>query len=364
MFANRVSSSSLLLRGIRFASTSTRRTPKILVTGAVGQVGQELVPFLRALKGKENVIATDMRAAPTDMFEAGPFRYIDVLDMGAMAKLVVEENVDTVIHLAALLSAVGEKMPDLALKINNVGTQNVFELAKIHNLKVFCPSTIAVFGPSTPMDNTPDECILRPTTMYGLTKVHTELLGEYYHRKFGVDFRSLRYPGVISYKTLPGGGTTDYAVEIYHEALAKGEYTSFLRNDSALPMIYMPDLLKATIALMDAPAEKLTRRVYNLGSLSFTPEVLAASIRKEIPDFKIKYNVDFRQEIADSWPNSINDDLARKDWGWKPDYTLDAMTKHMIEFIGAQRLEKGLPRIYNSTTIKGNIADSRPKSQK
>jgi threonine 3-dehydrogenase len=349
MFA-RSSRSTIALRGLRFATTTAAtpaRTPKILVTGACGQVGQELVPFLRNLKGKQNVIATDMRAAPTDMYEDGPFRYIDVLDMGAMAKLVVEENVGTIVHLAALLSAVGEKNPDLALKINNVGTQNVFELAKIHNLKVFCPSTIAVFGPSTPMDNTPDDCILRPTTMYGLTKVHTELLGEYYNRKYGVDFRSLRYPGVISYKTMPGGGTTDYAVEIYHEALAKGEYQCFLRNNSALPMIYMPDLLRATIQMMDAPAEKLTRRVYNLASISFTPEEIAASIRKEIPDFKITYKPDFRQAIADSWPNSINDDCARKDWGWKPDYSLDAMTKHMIEFLGAQRLEKGLSRIYN-----------------
>jgi threonine 3-dehydrogenase len=325
-----------------------RRAPKILVTGAVGQVGQELVPFLRQLKGKENVIASDMRAPPTDMYEAGPFAYVDVLDSSAMAKLIVEENVDTVVHLAALLSAVGEKNPDLALKVNNVGTQNVFELAKIHALKVFCPSTIAVFGPSTPMDNTPDDCILRPTTMYGLTKIHTELLGEYYHRKFGVDFRSIRYPGVISYKTMPGGGTTDYAVEIYHEALAKGEFTCFLRGDSSLPMIYMPDLLKATVKMMDAPEESLTRRVYNLGSMAFTPEVLAESIRKEIPEFKINYNVDFRQDIADTWPNSIDDSLAARDWGWKPDYDIDRMTRHMLEFLGAARLEKGLPRVYNS----------------
>jgi threonine 3-dehydrogenase len=347
MFGRRLFNSSITLTQRTFATQSKRAT-KVLVTGACGQVGQELVPYLRQLKGNENVIATDMRVPPTDMYEAGPFSYIDVLDADSMAKIVVEHNVDTVVHLAALLSATGEKHPDLALKINNVGTQNVFELAKTHKLKVFCPSTIAVFGPSTPRHQTPDDCILRPTTMYGLTKIHTELLGEYYHRKFGVDFRSLRYPGVISYKTMPGGGTTDYAVEIYHEALAKGEYTCFLKSDSALPMIYMPDLLKATIQMMDAPAEKLKRRVYNLGSLSFTPEQLAASIKKEIPEFKIKYNPDFRQAIADSWPASIDDSNAKKDWNWKPDYNVDAMTKHMIENLGAQRLEKGLPRAFNA----------------
>jgi len=226
------------------------REPKVLVTGAVGQVGQELVPFLREIYGGENVIATDMRSPPQDLYEAGPFQYVDVLEMSNLSRLVVEENVQTIVHLAAMLSATGEQHPDLALRVNNVGTQNIFELARANKIRVFCPSTIAVFGPTTPQDDTPDDCILRPTTMYGLTKVHTELLGEYYHRKFGVDFRSLRYPGVISSKALPGGGTTDYAVEIYHHALATGEYTSFLKEDCALPMIYMPDLLKATIGIM------------------------------------------------------------------------------------------------------------------
>ena len=199
--------------------------------------------------------------------------------------------------------------------------------------------------------------------MYGVTKVHTELLGEYYHRKFGVDFRSLRYPGVISNKTLPGGGTTDYAVDIYHEALAKGHFTCFLRSDSYLPMIYMPDLLKATWAMMDAPNEKLKRRVYNLGGMSFTPAILAEAIQKEMPDFKIDYKVDFRQEIADTWPNSIDDSNASNDWGWKADYNINSMTKHMLECLGAQRLAAGLPRVFDPTQVPSSSSKSS-KSKK
>jgi threonine 3-dehydrogenase len=251
------------------------RSPKTLVTGACGQVGQELVPYLRNSIGDENVIATDVRQPPNSLRDAGPFYYIDVLEPTQLSRLIVEENVQSIIHLAAVLSATGEKHPHLALKINNEGTQHIFELARNHNLKVFCPSTIAVFGPSTPKDDTPDDCVMRPTTMYGLTKVHTELLGDYYHAKFGVDFRSLRYPGVISSNAMPGGGTTDYAVEIYHEALRVGKYTSFLHKDTSLPMIYMPDLLMATFGLMSADEKSLSRRTYNLGSMSFTPAELA-----------------------------------------------------------------------------------------
>lgn len=307
------------------------RAPKFLVTGAVGQVGQELVPYLRELHGAENVIASDVRSPPQDLYEAGPFQYIDVLEMTQLSRLVVEENVQCIVHLAAVLSATGEKHPHLALRINNEGTENIFELARANDIKVFCPSTIAVFGPTTPRENTPDDCIMRPTTMYGLTKVHTELLGEYYHKKFGVDFRSLRYPGVISSKSMPGGGTTDYAVEIYHEALRHGKYKCFLSAETSLPMIYMPDLLKATVGLMDADPEKLTRRTYNLGAMAFTPAQLCDSIKAEIPEFEMHYEPDFRQAIADTWPKKIDDSEATADWGWQPDYDVNKMTREMLK---------------------------------
>lgn len=323
--------------GYMMTGRRLQRSPKILVTGAVGQVGQELVPYLRGIHGNENVIASDVRSPPQELYEAGPFQYIDVLEANQMTRLIVEENIQSIVHLAAVLSATGEKHPHLALKINNEGTQNIFELARANGIKVFCPSTIAVFGPTTPRDNTPDDCIMRPTTMYGLTKVHTELLGEYYHAKFGVDFRSLRYPGVISSKSMPGGGTTDYAVEIYHEAIAEKKYTCFLSEETSLPMIYMPDLLKATVGLMEAPEESLTRRVYNLGAMAFTPKDLADSIASEIPDFKMTYEPDFRQKIADTWPKKIDDSLATKDWGWQPDYDVSAMTKEMLKDLGHQK---------------------------
>lgn len=312
-------------------SLKSHRTPKVLVTGAVGQVGQELVPYLREIYGNDNVIASDVRSPPQDLYQAGPFQYIDVLERTQISRLAVEENVKTIVHLAAVLSATGEQHPHLALKINNEGTQNVFELARMNNMKVFCPSTIAVFGPSTPKMDTPDDVVMRPTTMYGLTKVHTELLGEYYHKKFGVDFRSLRYPGVISSKSMPGGGTTDYAVEIYHEAIAHGKYTCFLEPDTALPMIYMPDLLKASVDLMNADDQRLTRRTYNLGSMSFTPDKLQKAIKKHIPEFVMDYKVDFRQEIANTWPKKIDDSNAAKDWDWSPDYDVDRMTTEMLK---------------------------------
>lgn len=308
----------------------SKRASKVLVTGAVGQVGQEFVPYLRKIYGDENVIASDIRSPPQDLYRAGPFQYIDVLEKTQVTRLAVEENVKTVVHLAAVLSATGEEHPHLALKINNEGTQNIFELARLNNMKVFCPSTIAVFGPSTPKIDTPDDVVMRPTTMYGLTKVHTELLGEYYHRKFGVDFRSLRYPGVISSKSLPGGGTTDYAVEIYHEAISQGKYTCFLEPDTALPMIYMPDLLKASVDLMNADESRLTRRVYNLGSMSFTPDQLQKAIKKHIPEFVMDYDVDFRQQIANTWPKSIDDSCAAADWDWKPEYDVERMTEEML----------------------------------
>lgn len=311
--------------------------PRILVTGANGQVGLELVPYLRERYGAERVIATDVRSPSSIIADNGPFQYLDVLEPTQLTRLIVEENVGTVIHLAAILSAAGEKHPELALKINNGGTQNILEIARNcnNNMTVFCPSTIAVFGPSTPRVNTPVDCTMRPTTMYGLTKVYAELLGEYYHSKYGVNFRSLRYPGVVSGSAMPGGGTTDWAVEIYHEALRSGKYTCFVKEDTQMPMMYMSDLLKGTVDIIEAPEVTLTRRVYNLASMSFTPDDLATSIRRRIPNFELICQPDFRQKIADSWPQSVDDSVSRQDWGWNPEYDIDMMTDsvlaHLVE---------------------------------
>ena len=322
---------STLLRASRRHFSSAKGT--VLLTGACGQVGQELVPHLRDIYGFDSVIASDVREPTAALQESGPYVTLDVTDGDALERVVKEHRVGTIVHLAALLSATGEKNPQLALHINNMGVTNVLEAAREHSLSVFSPSTIAVFGPSTPK-HTPDETVMRPTTIYGVTKVHLELLGEYYFAKFGVDFRSLRYPGVISSLAMPGGGTTDYAVEIYHEALATGTYTCFLEEHTMLPMMYMPDLLKATTDLMQAPEEALTQRTYNVGALSFTPAELARSIERELPGFSISYAPDFRQEIAKTWPEVLDDSAARRDWGWSPEYDLDAMTRDMLASLG------------------------------
>mmetsp|Transcript_14526 Transcript_14526/g.26056 ORF Transcript_14526/g.26056 Transcript_14526/m.26056 type:complete len:379 (-) Transcript_14526:765-1901(-) len=315
------------------------KTTRILVTGASGQIGAELIPYLRKEYGEENVISSDIRTPGRRNNGDGPFVYCDVMQRDMLARIVLEHGIDMIVHNASMLSAIGEKNPQLALKVNTRGMENVLEVARENDLRVFAPSTIAVFGPSTPKEDTPDLTVMRPTTIYGITKVYLELLGSYYHEKYGVDFRSLRYPGVISSETLPGGGTTDYAVEIYYKALQEGRYTSFLNKDSALPMMYMPDCLKATSMLLKADSEKLSERVYNITAMSFTPDELAESICREIPSFTIDYSPDFRQNIADTWPKSINDDLARKDWNWRPDYNLDAMTKDMLEKL-AKKMKK------------------------
>ena len=314
----------------------------ILVTGCAGQIGTELTLELRKIYGNDNVIATDIKEAPQSIMSSGPFEFLDVLDREAMRAIIKKYNIEGVFHMAAILSAVGEKNPMLAWNVNMGGLINVLELGREEKLKrILCPSSIAAFGPETPVDNTPQETVLRPTTMYGITKVSGELLSNYYVKKYGMDVRGLRYPGIISNATLPGGGTTDYAVAIYYDAVKYGKYTCFVSADTKLPMMYMPDCLKATIDLFRADKKKLKRFVdYNVGSMSFDVTELAESIKKYIPDFEIDYKPDFHQEIADSWPNSVDDSAARREWDWEPSYDLDAMTRDMLKAVKA-KMEKG-----------------------
>uniref|UniRef100_A0A7C4UG46 L-threonine 3-dehydrogenase n=1 Tax=candidate division WOR-3 bacterium TaxID=2052148 RepID=A0A7C4UG46_UNCW3 len=307
---------------------------KILITGAAGQIGSELTLFLREKYGNDNVIAAGHKKKPNEeVLHSGPFEFIEVVKAKEVANVVKKYNIGTIYHLAAILSAAGEKNPQLAWEVNMIGLYNVLEVAREYRCAVFVPSSIAAFGPQTPKDNTPQDTIQRPTSMYGVTKVAGELLADYYFLKFGVDTRGLRYPGLISYVTPPGGGTTDYAVEIFYEAIEKKEYTCFLKEDTMLDMMYMPDALEAAVKLMEADPSKLKHRnAFNVTAFSFTPKELAEKIKKYIPDFKMKYNVDpVRQAIADSWPNHMDDSAAREEWGWKPKYDLDGMTKDMIE---------------------------------
>lgn len=307
-------------------------TKRILVTGSYGQIGTELVAAMRKKYGGDNVVATGRKKPPEILKKDGPYYQLDVLNTGQLHQLLVDLDIDIIVHNASVLSAVGEKNPQLAYRTNVEGSYNVLEAGRILKLdQVMIPSSIAAFGPSTPKENTPNDVIMRPTTMYGVTKVFIELLGEYYTQRFGVDFRSLRYPGIISSEALPGGGTTDYAVEIFYEALKNKRYTSFLAKDAALPMMYMPDCIKATIDLIEADASKLKHRSFNVTAMSFTPEEIAAEIKKHIPEFEIDYKPDFRQQIAESWPRSIDDSVAREEWGWQPDYDLPAMVEDMLK---------------------------------
>lgn len=309
---------------------------KILFTGCGGQIGSELTLAFRKIYGNSEVIASDVSDKISDeLRDSGPFIHLDVLDAKAIAEAVDKYEVDAIVHLAAILSAVGEKNPQLAWNVNMNGTMNVFEVAREKKLKrILVPSSIAAFGPDTPKTMTPQKTILQPTTMYGVTKVAAELLGNYYNQKYDMDIRGLRYPGVISHKTLPGGGTTDYAVAIYFDAVKNGSYDCFLRADTLLPMIYMPDCLKATVDLFHADKSRLKDATsYNIAAFSVTPDDITQSIRKVIPEFEISYNPDFRQQIADSWPNSIDDREARKEWNWKPDFDLDTMTRDIIKEI-------------------------------
>ncbi|MBD3406093.1 MAG: NAD-dependent epimerase/dehydratase family protein [Candidatus Lokiarchaeota archaeon] len=305
---------------------------RILVTGSYGQIGTELIEALRAKYGGENIIATGRKKPPEILREDGPYYRLDVLDVDHLHNMLVDYDIDIILHNASVLSAVGEKNPQLAYRTNVEGSYNVLEAARILKLdQVMIPSSIAAFGPSTPKENTPNDVIMRPTSAYGVTKVFIELWGEYYTQRYDVDFRSLRYPGIISSEALPGGGTTDYAVEIFYEALKNKKYTSFLAKDAMLPMMYMPDCIKSTIDLIEADKKSLDHQSFNVTAMSFTPEDIAAEIKKHIPDFEISYEPDFRQKIAESWPRSIDDSTAREEWGWSPDYDLEAMTKDMLE---------------------------------
>jgi nucleoside-diphosphate-sugar epimerase len=323
----------------------TKRTKKILVTGATGQIGSELTLELRNKYGGDNVVAAGHARKPSDkLLKSGPFEFINLNEKVDLKKAVERHDVDTIYHLAAVLSATGEQNPQLAWNVNMGSLYNVLEIAREQGLtKVFWPSSIAVFSPPAPRVNTPQETILIPGTMYGITKVAGELLCNYYFLRFGVDVRSVRYPGIISSEVLPGGGTTDYAVAIFYGAIKNKRYTCFVREDTVLPMMYIPDCIRATVDLMEADLTSIKRHDgYNLAGISFSAGALAAEIKKYIPEFRCDYKPDFRQKIADSWPMSIDDSVARKEWGWKPRYDLAAMTKDMMEKLSKRFTERNL----------------------
>ena len=319
----------------------TREMKRILITGASGQIGTELTAVLRKKYGNQNVLTSDVKDPAPQVLSSGPFVPLDVLNPGMIEQVVTGHKIDTIYHLSAILSAKGELHPQLAWNVNVNGTYNILEAARHLNLtRIFVPSSIAAFGPETPRHNTPQETILLPKTMYGVTKVAGELLCEYYVRHFAIDVRGCRFPGIISHEALPGGGTTDYAVAIFYEAMKNRKYTCFLREDTRLPMMYMPDCLKATVDLMEAEFGRLKHHAcFNLAAVSFTPRELADEIRKHIPGFTINYQPDFRQSIADSWPESVDDSAAREEWGWKPDYDLAKMTADMLRALSRRHAE-------------------------
>ena len=307
---------------------------RILITGSVGQIGSELAMSLREQYGNDNVIVGVNRTQPEgELKESGPFETVNCVDIKQVDDIVKKYKVDTIIHLAAILSAVAEAKPNLAWDVNITGLYNVLEVAREHKCAVFTPSSIGAFGPTTPLDDTPQDTIQRPNTMYGVTKVAGELLCDYYYKRFGVDTRGVRYPGIISNVTLPGGGTTDYAVEIFYEAIKNKKYTCYIAAGTFLDMMYMPDAIKAAIDLMEADPGKLKHRnAFNVTAMSFDPEIIAAEIKKHIPEFTWDYDVDpVRQAIAETWPNNMDDSAAKEEWGWKPAYELPVMAKDMIE---------------------------------
>ncbi len=305
----------------------------ILILGACGQIGTELTLALRELHGGDSVIASDIREGSEQLMNSGPFELLDATNYTAIEDVVMHYEIEEVYLMAAMLSAASEKFPVRAWNLNMNSLLNVLNLARENKIeKVFWPSSIAVFGRHTPSENTPQRTIMDPSTVYGISKLAGERWCSYYHHKFGVDVRSIRYPGLISWKTLPGGGTTDYAVEIFHKAISEGTYTSFIREDTTLPMMFMDDAIRATIQIMSSDPEKIkVRASYNLAAMSFSPAELVQSIKNHLPDFKISYEPDFRQDIADTWPQSIDDSRARNEWGWSPEYDLERTTAIMLE---------------------------------
>lgn len=305
----------------------------ILIIGACGQIGTELTLTLREKYGNDQIIASDIREGNDDLMESGPFEILDATNYDALEEVIAYHDISEVYLMAAMLSATAEKFPMRAWNLNMNTLFNVLNLAKEKKIeKIFWPSSIAVFGPTTPKENTPQNTIMEPSTVYGISKQSGERWCEYYFNKFNVDVRSIRYPGLISWKTMPGGGTTDYAVEIYHKALSEGSYTCFLEEDTNLPMMFMDDAIRATLQIMETPAEKIKERsAYNLAAMSFTPKEMAESIKTVIPKFKIAYEPDFRQEIANSWPSSIDDSIAQKGWNWKAEFNLQKTTETMLE---------------------------------
>jgi nucleoside-diphosphate-sugar epimerase len=306
---------------------------KVLVIGASGQIGVELTLALRKIYGNANVVASDLREENDLLKGTGPYVSMDVMNKEMLHVQVIRQNITQIYLLAAILSATGEKNPHLAWHLNMQGLLNVLDIAREEKLhKVYWPSSIAVFGPTSPKQDCPQRTVIEPSTVYGISKYAGEFWCNYFFERYSVDVRSIRYPGLISYKSAPGGGTTDYAIEIFHEAKENHQYTCFLKEDTYLPMMYMPDAIRATIELMEAPSANLTvRTAYNVAALSFSPKEIAAAIRKEIPEFEIRYAPDYRQQIANSWPQSIDDSVARSDWGWRPEYDLSRMTLDMLE---------------------------------
>ncbi|HEY8929814.1 MAG TPA: NAD-dependent epimerase/dehydratase family protein [Mucilaginibacter sp.] len=320
------------------------RTEKILVTGACGQIGTELVPALRAKYGKENVIASDRYLVTEELVRDGLYVKADVMNPVMLERVISHGGITQVYHLAAVLSASGEKEPKKAWDLNMQSLLNVLEAArKRRSCRVFWPSSIAVFGPGSPKAACPQSAVTDPTTIYGISKVAGEHWCRYYHERYGLDVRSVRFPGLISYSAKAGGGTTDYAVDIFHHALNAGHYTSFLRCDTYLPLLYMPDAIRGIIELMGAPEDNITIHTsYNLAGISFTPNQLAGEIRKQLPDFQMSCDPDYRQRIADSWPTSIDDRHARADWGWKPRYDLQSMTEDMLHHLRRKALSESV----------------------
>ena len=316
-----------------FVPIKSQMKERILVIGSSGQIGTELVMELRSMYGNNNVIASDIRPSSSEVMESGPFEKLDIMDEKLLRDIVKKYKITQVYLLAALLSATAEQNIELGWSLNMRSHSHVLDLAKDGLIKkIFWPSSIAVFGPTTPMENTPQYTVMEPNTVYGITKQAGERWNEYYFNKFGVDVRSIRYPGLIGWKAAPGGGTTDYAVDIFHQAIQHEKYESFLSEDTGLPMMYMPDAIRSTIELMEAPIEQVKiRSSYNLAGVSFTPKQIAEEVKKHIPNFEMTYNPDFRQAIADSWPSSIDDSYAQKDWGWELKYNLEKMTSNMMK---------------------------------